>query len=303
MFSLLSPEEFSEYGKAKATEKEVSPVDIGENTINAMGMDAAINLIMLSHEQMLTILGFSKPDNSSKSSMHQKDDIGKVLMSGGLILHLSRLNNDKVIGRSTSRPKILSLFQMMEQMKLGKIEIKKGSRNCTLFVIDTDIEKKAKEDSLFREMLYSHGITLFSLSQSRSKPNRELVFPKKSIPLSESEMKENVNQAENNTSNVQSIEEHKLSQRQTHVELSNQDIKENVPPKTPKRNFFETFENEFMEQRKPSKLTRQDLSILADEFSDFNCNVLNDEIFDFVKVEIYNWSNISQIRITRRFYR
>ena len=56
-----------------------------------MAMDAAIDLVEISHKQMAAILGFS----DEQEVMGNLTDIGKAILSGGKCLNSVKLNLDK----------------------------------------------------------------------------------------------------------------------------------------------------------------------------------------------------------------
>ena len=58
MFRVLDKEVCITYEKEKAEDYESTPCTIESVNINCLGMDAAINLVDLSHKQMMALLGF-----------------------------------------------------------------------------------------------------------------------------------------------------------------------------------------------------------------------------------------------------
>ena len=59
-----------------------------ENVINAMGMDAAIDIVKVSHSQIKSIIGIDK-DNLEETVVAPVTDIGKLIQFGGKILNLT----------------------------------------------------------------------------------------------------------------------------------------------------------------------------------------------------------------------
>ena len=158
--SCIDDEFMHELEKSKEYGTEACNVDNSE--INCMAMDAAIDLVNISHKQMMAILGFT--DDSE--IMGNLTDIGKAILSGGTCLSSIKLNVDRFAGRKTNRKLIHELFGQMEELNMGHILMKSRT---PVFQIRHDIVENAKEDRQLRKMLYSHGVSLAALEDSLSR--------------------------------------------------------------------------------------------------------------------------------------
>ena len=130
-----------------------------ENAIDAIGMDAAIDLVKLSHSQLLTIIGIDK-DNFQDTVISPLTDVRKLLIFGGSILYLTRMTYGKLLGRKSSKKE----QSWVKSLGEGSIhnEQKKKDKETTFHIKDEMVES-ARKDSKLRITLYSNGLTLPSL--------------------------------------------------------------------------------------------------------------------------------------------
>ena len=165
MFRVLDKESCMEYEKQRADEFESTPCTVESLDINCLGMDASINLVDLSHKQMMSLFGFF----DEKEQMNEITDIGKVLLSGGKCLISIRLNKDRIVGRKTNKQIINDIFSEMENLQFGNMTMRAKE---IVFNIRSDLVDFAKESMDFRKILYANGIALSTLEESMAKEDR-----------------------------------------------------------------------------------------------------------------------------------
>ena len=177
LFKHLDPKETQDYENKRANELGCVAVPLVENVINAMGMDAAIDLIKLSHSQIMSIIGFDQGDVED-TVVPSLTDIGKLLKFGGSILYLTRMTYEKALGRKSNKKNILDTMYKMQSLGLGNVQIESKKKfKETTFRINERIVESAREDPQLRAILYSNGVTLSSLESCIASPDKKWSYP------------------------------------------------------------------------------------------------------------------------------